>query len=130
MNKYTNPDWWTRENDSDWNRVKAAFKRDLDQTKHDFGGNKPETNQNALDTVKQATGTQAVPPRGEPVNEKVEHGYRFGYGARSHYGKKYSEWSRDLERELKRDWTSANPDPAYDWGSNAPHVRSGWDYQK
>jgi len=130
MNKYKNPAWWTQENDSAWDRVKSAFKRDLDQTKHDLGGEQPDTNQNALDTVKQATGTQAIPPRGEDVYEKAEHAYRFGYGARSRYGKKYSAWGPDLEQELKRDWNSANPDPAYDWGYHAPHVRSGWDYQK
>jgi hypothetical protein len=37
---------------------------------------------------------------------------------------------KELENELKRDWTTSTPDPALDWDSNAPHIRSGWDYQK
>jgi hypothetical protein len=130
MNNYKNPTWWNQEQDSAWDRVKAAFKRDLDQTKHDMGGHKPDTNQNVKDTVKQASGTEAIPPRGQAVYEKAEPAYRFGYGARAHYGKKYSAWNADLENELKRDWTASNPDPAYDWGFYGPHVRSGWDYQK
>ena len=34
MNK---PSWYTDEHDMGWNRVKAAFANDWEQTKHDFG---------------------------------------------------------------------------------------------
>src|SRR4029450_12636062 len=98
---YKNPRWWNAQNDSAWERVKAAFKRDWDQTKHDVGGKKPDTNQNVTDTVKQATGKEPIPPRGQPTYEEAEAAYRFGYGARSHYGKKHSNWDPSLEKELR-----------------------------
>ena len=126
MSQYSNPKWWTKENDSGWERVKAAFKRDWDQTKHDMGGNSPETNQNISDTVKQASGKESIPPRGEPVYEKAEPAYRFGYGARSYYGKKYSAWNAELEKELRRDWAETH---AGDWDSQVGYIRSGWEYE-
>ena len=64
MNQYKNPTWWTNENDSAWERTKAAFKRDWDQTKHDMGGKQPDTDQQVSDTVKQASGKEIIPPRG------------------------------------------------------------------
>src|SRR4030095_3664436 len=104
MSTYKNPSWWTQENDSAWERVKAAFQRDWDQTKHDMGGRRPDTGQDVDDTVKQAAGKAPLPPRGQPVYQDVEPAYRFGYGARAYYGKKYSAWSPELEKELRRDW--------------------------
>jgi len=89
MKKQSNPSWWTEEHNSGWDRVKAAFRRDWDQTKHDFGGAEPETNQDVDNTVKQAAGKEAIPPRGEPAYEDAEPGYRFGHGARNYYGTRY-----------------------------------------
>src|SRR5580704_15995504 len=125
MNTYKNPSWWTADNDSAWERVKDAFKRDWDQTKHDMGGRQPDTAQNVKDTVKQASGNQPIPPRGVPVYEKAEPAYRFGYGARSHYGKRFSTWDNGLETELKRDWQSAYPEGK--WDEHVEYVRQGWD---
>ena len=71
MKQYNNPTWWTAENDSAWDRTKAAFKRDWDQTKHDLGGKKPDTDQQVSDTVKQAAGKEIIPPRGTPAYDKV-----------------------------------------------------------
>lgn len=127
MNKYKNPTWWTTENDSAWERTKAAFKRDWDQTKHDFGGKQPDTDQNVSDTVKQAAGKEAIPPRGTPAYDEVEPALRFGYGAKSHYGKKYSTWDNGLETELKRDWQTSNPDR--NWDQDREYVRKAWDYE-
>jgi hypothetical protein len=92
MSSYKNPNWWTKENDSAWDRVKLAVKRDWDQTKHDLGGKEPETNQNVSRTVKQAAGKEPIPPRGQPTYEELEPAHRFGYGARSYYGSKYKTW--------------------------------------
>jgi hypothetical protein len=78
MTQYKNPAWWTKEEDSAWERTKEAFKRDWDQTKHDLGGKQPDTNQNVTDTVKQAAGKEPIPPRGQPAYEQVEPAYRFG----------------------------------------------------
>ena len=56
-NRY-NAVWWSKDNDSGWEKVKEAFHRDWDQTKHDFGGNPPDLKQDVPDTVKQAAGKQ------------------------------------------------------------------------
>jgi len=130
MNNYKNPNWWTPEYESSWTRVKEAFKRDWDQTKHDLGGDEPDTNQSVNDTVKQASGKEPIPPRGAPVYEKLEPAYRFGYGARAYYGKKYPHWNRDLETELKRDWASSHPGQNPDWETDSEYIRSGWNYWK
>src|SRR5580704_3012269 len=34
MSIYKNPKWWTAQNDSSWSHVKAAMRRDWNQTKH------------------------------------------------------------------------------------------------
>ena len=129
MNQYKNPTWWTKDQDSAWERTKAAFKRDWDQTKHDLGGKQPDTNQNVKDTVKQAAGKEPIPPRGQPAYEQVEPAYRFGYGARSYYGKKYSKWDSNLENELRRDWASTYPERANAWDADAEYIRYGWNYK-
>ena len=58
-----NPRWWNAETDSAWNRVRDAIKRDWIQTQHDFGAGKPDLNQKIGDTLRQAGGTEALPPR-------------------------------------------------------------------
>lgn len=125
----SNPKWWTNENDSAWERVKAAFKRDWDQTKHDMGGDEPETNQKAGDTLKQAAGKQAIPPRGQINYEQdVEPAYRFGYGARSKYGTDESEWNDATESQLKQEWTDLYPTRKDRWQQDRESIRYGWDY--
>jgi hypothetical protein len=126
MNQYKNPKWWTQENDSSWNRVKEAMKRDWDQTKHDFGGNEPDTNQNVRHTVKQASGTETLPPRGATAYD--EPAYRFGYGARSKYGEDYTDWDDDLEATLKADWETIAPERKQTWMQDRAAIRYGWDY--
>jgi hypothetical protein len=123
-----NPKWWNKDNDSGWDRVKAAFKRDWDQTKHDFGGDQPDTDQNVGDTVKQAAGKEAIPPRGQPTYEEVEDAYRFGYGARSHYRQQYPNWDPQLERQLEQDWSETYNDR--DWRRYRQLIRRGWDYDQ
>jgi len=126
MNQRRNPKWWNKESDSAWDQVKAAFKRDWDQTKHDLGGKQPDTNQDVDDTVKQATGSQPIPPRGQPTYEELEDAHRFGFGARSHYKKNYPQWNKELETQLQRDWTETYNDR--DWPRYREHIRRGWDY--
>jgi hypothetical protein len=121
-----NPTWWNKDNDSSWDRVKAALKRDWDQTKHDVGGDEPDTDQQATDTVKQASGKEAIPARGEPTFDKAEPAYRFGVGARSHYGKKYTSWTPALEGELRKDWGGISQE---DWDANSHYVKSGYNYK-
>jgi hypothetical protein len=128
MNKYNNPKWWNNEYDSSWERTKAAFKRDWDQTKHDFGGKEPDTNQNVNNTVKQASGNEAIPPRRQPTYEDLEPAYRFGHGAKNHYGDKYSDWDNDLETTLRSDWETANPSRKQTWMQDRDAIKHAWDY--
>jgi hypothetical protein len=127
MNEKRNPKWWNKEHDSAWDRVKAAFKRDWDQTKHDFGGDEPDTDQDVNDTVKQASGKQPIPPRGEPTYEEIEDAYRFGYGARSQYGKRFTGWNNELESQLQTDWRDTYSER--EWQLYRDSIRRGWDYQ-
>ena len=129
MNKYKNPTWWTPENDSTWDRTKAAFKRDWDQTKHDLRGKEPDTKQNVTDTVKQAAGTEVIPPRRQPNYEEVEPAYRFGFGAHSYYSVKYPKWNKEVEDKLKKDWKTTNPSREANWNEDREAIRHAWDYK-
>ena len=116
-----NPKWWKTEHESAWDRVKAAFKRDWEQTKHDLGASEPDIHQSAGDTLKQAVGS------GSPINETTEEAYRFGYGARSEYGKRFTKWDDQLEAQLKQDWSEAHRD--LDWVAYRESIHRAWDHQ-
>lgn len=128
MSKYQNPNWWTDVNDTAWDRVKAAMKRDWDQTKHDFGGDEPDTNQSVGHTVKQAAGKEAIPPRREPAYEEFEPAHRFGFGARSKYGDLHEDWDDELEATLRADWEGMAPANKQSWPRHRDAIRYGWDY--
>jgi hypothetical protein len=128
MKERRNPKWWNQEHESAWERVKGAFKRDWDQTRHDFGGGEPDTDQDVDDTVKQAAGKQPIPPRGQPTYEQLEDAYRFGYGARAHYGSNYSAWDKEVESHLSRDWQDTYADRQ--WNQYRNSVRLGWDRER
>ncbi len=117
------------EQDSAWERTKAAFKRDWDQTKHDMGGDEPDTDQDVNDTLKQAAGKEPIPPRGQPTYEEVEPAYRFGFGARSYYGEDHSEWDSELEAKLQKDWRASYPARADKWTDDVAAIRYGWEYE-
>ncbi len=123
-----NPKWWNRRHESSWERVKAAFKRDWDQTKHDVGGDELDTDQNINDTVKQAAGKETIPPRGVPNYEQTEEAYRFGYGARYQYGQRFPKWDSSLEAQLAKDWQETYT--GMDWESYKAAVQKGWDYDE
>lgn len=126
MSHKRNPAWWNQEHESAWDRIKAAFRRDWEQTKHDFGRNKPDLDQDVDDTVKQAAGKEPIPPRGQPAFEDNEDAYRFGYGAHSYYGQRYPAWNSQLESELEKDWRNTYSDR--EWRSHRDYIRQGWDY--
>ncbi len=117
------PAWWSNDYDSAWDRVKDAFRRDWEQTKHDFGGNAPDLNQNVGDTVSQAAGKQPIPAGNVPNYDENEPAFRYGYGARMHYGERYPEWNDDLDRQLQADWPE-------DWDNSREQVRRGWTYSE
>lgn len=117
------PKWWTPDYDSKWDRVKEAFRRDWEQTKHDFGAKgKPDLNQNVDDTIAQAAGRRPIPPAGEPNFDEYEPAFRFGYGARQHYGSHFTTWSDELEKKLRTDFGDE------EWPRYRPAIRRGWDY--
>src|SRR5579859_1668 len=90
------PVWYTAEDDSAWDKIKAAFRRDWQQTKHDFGSSVPDLHQRLSDTIAQATGSEPVPPGNVPTEhvndaeavdeamDKDEQAYRYGYAAYRH----------------------------------------------
>jgi len=128
------PAWYSNEDDSAWERIKEAFRRDWRQTKHDFGGKEPDLNQQVGDTVSQATGSKPIPaanaktphpaPASEAYSEADEPAYRFGYAAYRHYGKR-SDWGDATEAQLESDWG----DKA-DWQRRRAAVQRGWLYGK
>jgi hypothetical protein len=128
MNQKRNPAWWNQEHESAWDRIKAAFQRDWEQTKHDFGGKQPDIDQDVDDTVKQAAGKQRVPPPRQATFEENEDAYRFGYGARSNYSQRYPSWNNQLESDLEKDWRNTYSDR--DWQSHRDYIRQGWDYDE
>jgi hypothetical protein len=125
---HKNPSWWTDENESSWERVKSALKRDWDQTKHDFGGDEPDTNQKMRNTIHQASGKEAIPPRRQPAYDDLEPAVRFGYGARSKYGTDYTDWDDKLEANLRKDWEMIAPDRKQAWREDRAAIRYGWDF--
>ena len=129
MNQYKNPKWWTKENDSAWERTKAAFKRDWDQTKHDMGGKEPNTNQKAGNTARQASGKEAF-HRVACRRMTKSTAYRYGYGARLKYGSEYPEWDDELEARLKGEWEEIAPARKQTWMQDRAAIRRGWDYDE
>jgi len=127
MTRHDNPTWWSHDYDSGWDRVREAFRRDWEQTKHDFGGDEPDLNQNIDDTVRQAAGKQSIPPMSAPNFDEAEPAARFGYGARRYYGSRYSSWNDDLESHLRQDWNAMRGDER-DWDRYRGSIRRGWDY--
>lgn len=122
---YENPTWWTSEHDSRWDRVKAAFRRDWEQTKHDFGSDKArDLQQNAADTVKQAVGSKPTPQQGAGTAgsrsfEELEPAFRYGHGARTQFGS--LEWNAELETRMKDEYSG-------DYARDRDYIRRGYDY--
>ena len=60
------PTWWAGDHERGWDRVKAAFRRDWEQTKSDLSAGRSgvDLNQSIGDTMKQATGKEPIPPQG------------------------------------------------------------------
>jgi hypothetical protein len=113
---WTRPKWYTDEHDNSWNRVKAAFQNDWEQTKHDFGSkNARDLNQDVPDTLKQAAGAR-------DAFENHEQAFRFGYAAQSQYKKQYPMWNTDLDTQLKRDYGA-------DYDRDRDYIRRAYEYR-
>ena len=111
------PNWYTEDNDKSWGNVKDAFRKDWEQTKHDFGSKTaPDLGQDAGDTIREAT-------TGKTDFETREPSFRFGHAAREHYGTKYPAWSTDLENDLRSDYGT-------DYDRDRDDIRRAYDYNR
>ena len=110
------PSWYTDEHDNGWNRVKAAFANDWEQTKHDFGSKTArDLDQDVPDTVRQATGSEDAFSRHEPA-------FRFGYAAQQNYHSKYPAWNDELDSRLRQDYGT-------DYDRDRADIRSAYEYR-
>lgn len=128
MKLFENPNWWDSTYESAWERVKAAFKRDWDQTQHDLGASVPNTHQNLPNTLAQAMGEETIPPRGVPTYEDAEAGYRFGYAARRYYGHEPTPWSTEIEQQLRKDWEGLAAHSPRSWDRYRETICRGWSH--
>jgi hypothetical protein len=123
------PHWWTSEHDTSWDRVKAAIRRNWEETKQAFTQPDPSTGQDVDDTVPAAESKEAVPRQGQPKFDDLEPAFRYGYAARRHYGQQSPEWDEDMERRLASEWGTLYPTGiGWDYYRNA--VRAGWEYDE
>jgi len=125
-----NPKWWNDEHESTWTRVKAAMKRDWEQTKADVSSKGRDLDQDVGDTVKQAAGKQPIPPLSQKTRDEddwdtAEEGVRYGVGARSQYGSSYHDWDDRLEGKLREEWRDMKSGRT--WDEVKSSVRRGWD---
>lgn len=130
------PKWWTKDtHESAWERVKESMKRDWEQTKSDLHVGGRDLDQDVGDTVKQAAGKQAIPPRNVPNApggsdmswDDAESPIAYGYGARSQYGSQHKDWNDDLETKLKTEWDNAGNAVSRKWNDVKALVRRGYE---
>lgn len=113
--------WWAPEHTSSWDRVKAAFRRDWEQTKARIGAAPPPAGgQDVGDTLAQMTGKQEVVTTDDAF-EVDEPAFRYGYGAAHHYRDRH--WNRDMEDELRHNYGGM-------WDEDRDRVRAGWEYAR
>ncbi|MEQ8847873.1 hypothetical protein [Botrimarina sp.] len=110
------PEWQTKETDSTWDRVKAAFANDWEQTKADFGSDSArDMNQDVDDTIKQAMGL-------DDAFENREQAFRFGHAAKHHYGSQHSEWDDKLDARLRDEYEG-------DYEQDRPYIRHAYNHR-
>lgn len=110
-------DWYAEhDDDSAWERTKAALKNDWEQTKSDLGSDSArDMDQDVDDTVKQAAGS-------DDAFENREQAFRFGYVARDHYGDRYDGWTPELDRRLRNDYSG-------DYDRDRPFIRHAYEFR-
>lgn len=133
------PSWWRAEHQSGWDRVKAAMKRDWEQTKADFtkGKKGQDLNQEVDDTVGQMFGKRPIPPETVPnpldakdIEKKVKK-------AQDDMEKQAERLAKDTEKAVARDaretgwtrwaqWEEAETPLRYGYGAGA-YYTDAWD---
>jgi hypothetical protein len=122
--KMTKPRWWSGEHDSAWERIKAAFRRDWEQTKNDFSKKHGrDLDQDVGDTVKQAAGKQPIPPEDF---DRAEPALRYGVGASTYYRDDDDDWNDRVENKLREEWGDLKSGRT--WDEVKGHVRRGWEW--
>lgn len=112
----TKAEWQTKDTDSAWERVKAAFANDWEQTKNDFGvDGTRDLDQDVDNTVKQAAGA-------DNAFDNREQAFRFGYAAQVHYKAGYPRWNDDLDNTLREEYDG-------DYDADRAHIRHAYDYK-
>jgi hypothetical protein len=92
------PTWYTNDHDSAWDRVRAAFRNDWEQTKHDFGSKTArDLDQDVPDTLAQAAGTE------DPF-DRHENAFRFGHAAQKQFRSSHPTWNDELDTNLRNDY--------------------------
>lgn len=110
------PEWYNDEHDKGWDNVRTAFRRDWEQTKHDFGSDRArDLNQDAGDTVRQAAGK-------EDSFDTHENSFRFGYAAQRQYRTQHPTWNNDLETRLRQDYGN-------DFDRDRNYIRRAYEYR-
>ena len=129
MSTVQKPSSVDQERETTWGRIRAAFRRDWEQTKHDFGVAGLDMHQDIGDTLAQAAGKHPFGPLSVPVSGDVEPAFRFGYVAHTHYAEDFPEWNAELESQLETEWTTAHPNERNAWSHYRPAVFRGWEYR-
>ena len=129
------PKWWTEQHVSQWDNLKTALQRDWEQTKKDLHVGGKELHQNVGDTLKQAGGSEPIPPwNASGTNagsdsswDDAEPSLMYGVGARHQYGAQHAAWNDRLEATLKDDWEHAEGGAHRKWDEVKGLVRHGYD---
>ncbi|MBL9038855.1 MAG: hypothetical protein JNG84_10095 [Archangium sp.] len=131
------PGYWKNEQHGQaWERVKDALKRDWEQTKADVGvSSGRELNQQVGNTVKQATGSEVIPPAGQPNAgaekkpswDDVEPALQYGFGAHEQYRTTFKTWDDTVESKLEKEWDEKQTGKPFK--EVKPFVKRGWDHQ-
>jgi hypothetical protein len=142
QHNHWHPTWFKDEHATKWDRVKEAVRRDWQQTKHDLHAGGHELNQQAKDTMKQASGKESIPSinRANPPKvigdlsgewEHVEQPFEYGFAARSQFGATHAQWDTDLEKDLRTEWESPKNTAAKTrkWEDVKLLIRHGYDYK-
>ena len=108
--------YYTDEDLSFWDRVKAAFANDWEQTKADFGSDSArDMNQDVDDTIKQMAGS-------DDAFENREQAFRFGYVAHRRYHADHPEWNDDLDTRLRSEYEG-------DYDADRAYIRHSYGYK-
>lgn len=104
------PLWWTEQHTSAWERVRDAFRRDWEQTKADLANKGRELEQSFVDTVKQAVGSEPVPPldvKTHPtdpakLDDAIERAAKRAEKAQEHAAKTLSSANENVAKEQQK----------------------------